>query len=65
MLSRGLTRSVAVWKISPETVENGWGAGEKTPKPEDQLGFSVGDQIRDEDSLGLGSGDEHGKEELL
>lgn len=29
------------------------GAGEKTPKPEDQLGFSVGDQIRDEDSLGL------------
>ena len=49
-----------------------WGAGggggggaEKTPKPEDQLGFNVGDQIRDEDSLGLGSGDEHGKEELL
>lgn len=41
------------------------GGGEKTPKPEDQLGFSVGDQIRDEDSLGLGSGDEHGKEELL
>lgn len=29
------------------------------------LGFSVGDQIRDEDSLGHGSGNKNEKEELL